>query len=374
MENPLKALVFRMQLFKPSETFIAEQTAALPTASALLMGRKLFGKPDTRLAHFCPKETRLGALRLVVAGDVTPFMKPAKQFGATLIHAHFAIDGLYAQSLANRLQIPLITTLHGFDITTKRVDFIRSGSPSLTRYALMQDRLKRQCSTFICVSEFMRQQALKAGFPETKLRKHFIGVDTTAFQPTVNTATQPTLLHVARLVEKKGTSYLIRAFANVLKKIPDARLNIVGGGPLLHALQKLSAELGVEDSVVFHGVQPHAFVRTLLTQSSALVLPSVTAANGDAEGLGMVLLEAAATGLPTIGTRHGGIPEAVRDGETGLLVQERNVDQLADAMFTLLCDSALRQRMGTQARQMVEGEFDIVKQSRELETIYQSAS
>lgn len=363
-----------MQLFKPSETFISEQTAALPTITALLMGRKLFGTPDARLEYFCPKVSRFEMLRLVVAGDVSAFVKPAREYGASLIHAHFAIDGLYAQTIARGLQIPLITTLHGFDITTKRMDFLRSGSPALMRYALLQDRLKQEGSTFICVSDFMCEQALNAGFPETKLRKHFIGVDTQAFQPLNRETDQPILLHVARLVEKKGTAYLVRAFAKVHKRIPDARLDIVGDGPLLDALRTLTTELGIEKSIVFHGVQPHSVVRSLLTQSSALVLPSVTAANGDAEGLGMVLLEAAATGLPTIGTRHGGIPEAVRDGETGLLVSERNVLELADAMFTLLRDSALRQRMGIQARKMVEEEFDIVKQSRALEGIYQSAT
>lgn len=368
----MKALVFRMQLFKPSETFITEQTAALPDMPAMLMGRKLFGRPDPRINYFCPPSTHLNDLRLLVAGDVSGFEPAAREFSPTVIHAHFAVDALYAHTLARKLHVPLVTTLHGFDITTQRAVFLKSGSPSLMRYALLQTRVKDGGDAFICVSEFMRSQALKAGFPASKLIKHSIGVDVKAFTPNSTVPKQPTLLHVARLVEKKGTAYLLKAFAEVVKKIPDARLNIIGDGPLRAALQTLTHELALQNNVVFHGVQAHSVVRDQLRESSALVLPSVTAANGDAEGLGMVLLEAAATGLPTIGTRHGGIPEAVRDGETGLLVEERNVNQLADAMLTLLGDEALCQRMGHQARQMVEQEFDVLKQSRALKGIYQT--
>lgn len=369
----MKPIIFRMQLFKPSETFITEQAAALPGAAALLMGRKLFGTPDSRLNYFSPNLSKLNTLRMVGAGDVSSFIEPARKFGATLIHAHFAIDALYANAIARKLKVPLLTTVHGFDITTKRGDFLKSGSPSLMRYALFQRRLKEDCKIFLCVSDFMRNQALKAGFPETKLRKHFIGVDTKAFQPAGGQGDQPSLLHVARLVEKKGTSYLIRAFVELVKRLPEARLNILGGGPLLESLQRLAAEVGVADRVTFLGVQPHGEVRRQLMASSALVLPSVTAANGDAEGLGMVLLEAAAMGVPAVGTRHGGIPEAVRDGQTGILVPERDVPALADAMTTLLRDQGLRQRMGIQARQMVEQEFDIVRQSHALLDIYRAA-
>jgi colanic acid/amylovoran biosynthesis glycosyltransferase len=370
----LKAIIFRTQLFKPSETFITEQAAAMVDTSVLLMGRKVFGPPDRRLAFSSPALSRIAAIEFVLGGDVSAFLSAARQFAPSVIHAHFAIDGLYALPIAKDVGVPLVTTLHGFDITTKRSEFLRSGKPALMRYALLQERIKRQGSVFICVSEFIRQKALEAGFPEHKLLKHFIGIDTKSFQPAHARPVGPVLLHVARLVEKKGTSYLIRAFAEVVKRMPDANLRIVGGGPLLRELTALAKELSIERSVSFLGVQPHSEVRSQLEQASALVLPSVTAANGDAEGLGMVLLEAAASGLPAIGTHHGGIPEAIRDGVTGILVPERNVPELADAMLTLLRNDAMRERMGRQARQMVEEEFDIAKQSRSLQEVYRSAS
>ena len=369
----MNTVVFRMQLFKPSETFIVEQSAAVSTSNVLLMGRALFGPADARLRYFCPKLSRAETLRMVVAGDVSSFLPSVRQFGGELLHAHFSIDGLYAQAIAKRLDLPCVTTLHGFDVTTQRIELMKSGRPSLIRYALFQQRLKNECKTFICVSDFIKNRAVRAGFPEARLQKHFIGLDVDTFKPVLHESESLTLVHVARLVEKKGTSYLIRAFAEVAKRIPELRLNIIGDGPLLPELRVLARELGVESSVSFLGALPHAEVRRQLGQSTVLVLPSVTAANGDAEGLGMVLLEAAAMGVPTVATRHGGIPEAVRDGETGILVAERNVEELADAIYLLLRDEGLRGRMGAQARQMVERDFDIAKQSRALEGIYQAA-
>jgi len=111
-------------------------------------------------------------------------------------------------------------------------------------------------------------------------------------------------------------------------------------------------------------------VRRLLQGACALILPSVTAQNGDAEGLGIVLLEAAATGVPVVATRHGGIPEAIAEGDSGLLVPERNSDALAEAIDELLNDGARQARMGESARRFVCEQFDIHKQCSQLETLY----
>ncbi len=366
----MRVVVFRTQLFKPSEVFIRDQAAALPTADVLLLGRTVMGKPDGRLRHQTLGGGRLDALRFVVAGDVERFVRSVQGYGASLMHAHFAIDGLYAHSIARRLDVPLITTLHGFDITTRRFDLLRSGRPALARYALGQNRLKQGGSLFICVSDFMLQQALRAGYPEQRLKRHYIGVDTASFAPGAPATAEPVFLHVARLVEKKGTAYLLQAFAAVLARVPEARLEILGDGPLRAKLEALAVELGIDRRVEFLGARPHAEVRDRLRRSWCLVLPSVTARNGDAEGLGMVLLEAAASGVPTVATRHGGIPEVVRDGESGFLVPERNVPELADAMLGIATDASLRSRMGASARRIVETTFDLARQSAELESIY----
>lgn len=366
----MKVGVYRLQLFKPSETFIAAQAKAMPTADPLLIGRAMFGPADPALAHWVPPDLkRARLLRFLATATPTQYLAGLRGRGLELLHAHFSIDGLYALPLARALDVPLVTTLHGFDITTSRQHFLRSGRPALVRYAMLQDRLKADGSLFICVSRFIRDAALKAGMPEHKLRVHYIGIDTSQFEATP-VESRPRFVHVARLVEKKGTRYLLDAFGQVHQKHPDILLDVIGDGPLRAELEAQAVDLGISKSVRFLGVQPHDKVRSTLQGASALVLPSVTAASGDAEGLGIVLLEASATGVPVIGTYHGGIPEAVEEGKTGLLVPERDVHALALALDTLVSDASLQQRMGLAAREFARTRFDIHRQSAELEGHY----
>ncbi len=146
------------------------------------------------------------------------------------------------------------------------------------------------------------------------------------------------ILFVARLVEKKGCEYLIRAAAQLRERQRDARLVIIGDGPLRKELEQLAVELKVPAE--FLGVQGPDAVRGWMQRARVLCNPSVTAANGDTEGLGMVFAEAQATGLPVVSTQHGGIPEVVRDGETGLLARERSVEELTSHLERMLVDRA----------------------------------
>lgn len=366
--------IFRLQLFKPSETFIAAQARALPApCRPLLVGRKLFGAADAALDSWVPPGLAGGALlRYLLTADPAPFLAGLKSRTLGLMHAHFSVDGLYALPLARKLGVPLLTTLHGFDVTTTRTHFLRSGRPALVRYALLQRALKQGGAGFICVSRFIRDAALRAGFPENKLHVHYIGIDTEQFSP-VTAEPVPRFVHVARLVEKKGTRYLLEAFAQVQRRHPEISLDLIGDGPLRSELEAQATQLGIARAVRFHGVKGHDFVRHTLRGATALVLPSVTAGSGDAEGLGIVLLEASATGVPVIGSRHGGIPEAIQENETGLLVAERNVTELAVALDCLVTERTRQQTMGEAARRFVCARFDIRSQSASLYELYRSA-
>jgi len=178
------------------------------------------------------------------------------------------------------------------------------------------------------------------------------------------------ILHVARLVEKKGTGDLLDAFALVRRKYPVAELQIVGEGPLEHSLRAKAESLGLGDHVHFLGARRHEDVLTLMRKAWVFCLPSITAKSGDAEGLGMVLLEAAACGVPSVATRHGGIPEAVIHGVTGLLQGEHDIAGLAGNLNELLGDAGLRSQMGGAARRHAVEKFDLAKQSSLLADIY----
>ena len=372
-----EVIIFRHQMFKNSEPFIAQQADKLASFNPLYIGRRHFGNaPEgaTSLALEDMKRRRGFMYRLwqVMTRDPKPYIKLLGDHCPSLIHAHFGVDGVYALPLARRLQIPLVTTFHGFDATTSTRALLTSGSPSWANYLLFMRQLADQGSLFLCVSEYIRHRVLELGFPEERTYVHYIGIDVDAIQPRAVCEEQPIVLHVARLVEKKGTEYLIRAFAQVVADKPDVKLLIVGAGPLRKSLEALVRELGIVKSVEFMGARPHVEVIELMRKATMLVLPSVTARSGDSEGLGMVLLEAAARGLPLVGTTHGGIPEIIEDGNTGCLVPERNAHLLAESILKLLSDKDLRYRMGGQARNLVKARFDMRKQTTELEKIYNS--
>jgi colanic acid/amylovoran biosynthesis glycosyltransferase len=302
----------------------------------------------------------------MVSRSAAPFERLLAGRKPTLIHAHFGIEGVYALPLAARLGVPLVTTFHGFDATLSTAGFF--GSPAWAWYPVLRPRLKREGNLFLCASSFIRDKLLAQGFPAERTLVHYIGVDSTAIMPRAAGEEEPVILHVARLVEVKGTEFLIRAFGLLAR--PEARLVLIGDGPLRGRLEQLARECGVAERVEFLGALPHREVLGWMRRASLLALPSVRTASGREEGLGMVTLEAAATGVPAVGSDLGGIRETIRDRETGFLVPERDPAALAARMEALLADEALRRRMGEAARRRVEREFDITRQSAVLEEIY----
>lgn len=367
--------IFRHQLFKVSEPFITQQAQQLKTFQPIYVGRERFGdapvgSQSKALADLPKQEQFSRRLWQVATRSSRPYIQLFNKSRPALIHAHFGVEGVYALPLARKLDVPLVTTFHGFDATLSIKSLLSSRSPTWVNYAIRRRELSRHGDLFICVSEFIKQRVLELGFPEERTHVHHIGIDTQLVTPRDPKDERLTVLHVARLVEKKGTEYLIRAFARSATDFPDAELVIVGDGPLRGSLEMLTETLGIQRQVSFLGAKSHTEVLSMMRKAAMLVLPSVTARSGDTEGLGMVLLEAAALGLPMIGTQHGGIPEAIIDEQTGFLVPERDVNALAHRVRMLLADECLRQSMGVQARIFCESNFDIRKQTKKLEALY----
>jgi len=367
--------IFRHNLFRISEPFIAGQAQHLRRYRPLYVGRKRFGLPPDGASSLALEDLykrwklpRIGWQMLT--GDAQPYRRLLGRRRPSLIHAHFGIEGVSALGLAMQLEIPLVTTFHGFDATLKTHAML--GSPAWFRYPLSRRKLAREGNLFLCASSFIRQKLLETGFPESRTHTHYIGVDCQTIRPRADFEETPLILHVARLVEVKGTRYLLRAFATVARKYDRVQLLIIGDGPLRRQLHALTASLGMRDRVEFLGAVPHVAVLSWMRKAAMLVLPGVRTATGREEGLGMVLLEAAATGLPIVGSRVGGIPECMLEGKTGFLVPERDEDALARRMAELLEDPVRRHRMGAAGRALVEDRFDIDRQSAVLENFYDS--
>jgi colanic acid/amylovoran biosynthesis glycosyltransferase len=259
--------------------------------------------------------------------------------------------------------VPLVTSLRGYDIG--RRGLLRSGRLSWVLYALGRGRLMREGALFLAVSDALRRRAVAMGFPEARTFTHYNGVDLARFAPAGEDDGE-TVLHVGRLVEKKGTALLLNAFAGVRR----GRLVIIGDGPLRTPLAELADRLGLGDRVRFLGAQPPEKVAEWMRRAALLAAPSLTAGDGDAEGLPNVVVEGLASGLPIIGSNHEGIPEAVLDGRSGFLVAEGETEPLARRIGDLLESAALRRKMGHVGRALAEEKFDLARQMRRLEAHY----
>lgn len=290
----------------------------------------------------------------------------------SLIHAHFGPDGVYAMTLAEKLKIPFLVTFHGYDITINRTAIWRNGPLLYYQLIWHEEELKRKASAFIAVSSFIRNKLLGKGYPKEKIIQHYIGVDTEKFSPSSRKSDERYILCVGSHKEKKGIDTLLRAFARIERKYPSVVLIQVGAGPVTSQLHTLVKVLGISNRIRFLGAQTHEIVLNLMRNAEIFTLPSQTAKNGDSEALGIVFNEASACGVPIVSTWHGGIPEAVLDGETGFLVPERDDVALAEKLDNLLSDRALGKKMGQQGREFVCEMFDIRRQTSKLEAIYDS--
>jgi phosphatidylinositol alpha-1,6-mannosyltransferase len=169
---------------------------------------------------------------------------------------------------------------------------------------------------------------------------------------------RPVIVCVSRLVPRKGQDTLIHALPAVRRRVPDAMLLLVGGGSYRDELETLAASLGISDAVVFAGGVPHEELPAHYAAGDLFAMPCRTRRGGlDVEGLGIVYLEASASGLPVVVGNSGGAPDAVRDGETGYLVDGRHVSAVAARLVELLVDEDLRSRLGTAGRAWVQREW-----------------
>jgi glycosyltransferase involved in cell wall biosynthesis len=274
-----------------------------------------------------------------------------RAFRPQIVHAHDP-HGVAMASMA--LSIGGGTPAPRF-VASRRVDF------HLQRHSFSRWKY-RQVDLFIAASAAIRDILIKDGIPPTRIVvvHDGIDVDRVGRAPSADLHSEfwlpkgaPVIVNVGALVPHKGQTFLVEAMARVRQRLPDVRLVIFGEGQLRHQLEQQIKDRGLAKHVVLAGFRED--VLTLTKSADLFVMSSVT------EGLGSTVLDAMAMGLAVVGTRAGGIPEAVVHGETGTLVPPGNADALADAIVTLLGDPAARQRLGEAGRERVRAEFGVDK-------------
>ena len=280
--------------------------------------------------------------------------------GITHLHAHFATSATTVARLAAKLTgINYSFTAHAKDIFHQDVDTSE-----------LQNKIT-DAAKLVTISDF-NENYLTSKFDINNNRLHRIynGLDLDRFVYHSPARRRPLVLAVGRLVEKKGFRYLIEACRQLLNSGTDFECLIIGEGEEEEELRGLISSLGVGDTVRLAGPQPQSEVITLLQEASVFAVPCVVGQDGNRDGLPTVLLEAMALGTPCVSTNVTGIPEIIKNNETGLLVNQHDSDALAIAIKQLLDDAALRERLAVQARQLIEEHFDVHQNAARIRALF----
>lgn len=310
-----------------------------------------------------------GLMGVAASRDV----KTVKSLQGSLLHAHWGTSGVLIAPLAKAAGLPLLVTLHGFDIQSKET-FWTSGQGGWWHrdYPNRLRQIAQEGAHFVAVSQAIRTLAIQWGIPESQVHYAPIGIDVNEFQPTGSPMAErpPKILFVANHIERKGGAILIRAFATIRKSHPKAQLVMVGDGPETEKWNQLASSLGLP--VDFRGRLSPQAVRAEMRDTVVFCLPSTRLPHHDlAEGFGLVVIEAAACGVPVVTSAQGLESEGVSDGETGFAIPDGDEKILADRISRLLSDRDLAQRFGDAGPGFVSRKFDLCECTRGLEEVYE---
>ena len=321
-------------------------------------------------------------LRRRLIGSPSLFERSIRQHNVQVLHAHFGTHACAFLPQIRRFGLPLVVSTYGYDVSSapRTREHYREDLPDLFDAGTL----------FLAMSEDMKHDLIALGCPSDKIAVHHTAVNVDRFSYKKRESSNPKLriLTICTYQKRRGFSYLIRAFAEVLKRYPRAELRMVGRpveqnadaiqGEKPHEQLAVSREvdalirdLNLDGHVTQAGKVEYSRLAEEYHNADIFTLPSITGTvDGEKEGIPTVLLEAQATGLPVVSTRHAGIPEAVLDGQSGYLTNERDIGTLAEKLCLLLADRHLRERMGRAGREQIEKEFNIVTQVQKLERIY----
>ena len=341
------------------ETFVQAHIDLLDADIKLLYGgyRPQFSKQYGALVgqHFLAKTLRRMGEILQPKGWLTLHEKAIAAFlekeKVEVVLAEYGVAGAKVYRACRAANVPLIVYFFGFDAHQHQ---------TIARYK--EDYLQMfQYATFIAaVSQHICDKLILLGAPPEKV-VYSPCAPNTAFFACKPKLQSNNLIAVGRFVPKKSPETTIRAFAQILKEFPHIQLKMAGNGPLFAHCQALVKTLGIENNVHLPGPITPADMQHWFQDAIAFVQHSVTAPDGDMEGTPVAILEASAAALPILSTLHSGIPEVVKNGETGILVPEHDVDAFANAMRTLVENPAKSHQMGLSGRQYVLDNFSMEK-------------
>jgi glycosyltransferase involved in cell wall biosynthesis len=272
--------------------------------------------------------------------------------------AEFGYIGVIIYDAVIKNKIPMFCYFRGSDASRKL---------SNQTYVSKLKNMMPQINGIFAVSQSLIDNLKNVGVEHPNTHIIPSGVDTRLFSP--GTKDVNLLVTVGRFTEKKAPHITIQAFATVLKTFPNARLEMVGDGELLKNCMELAKTLGITKNVIFHGAMSHLFIRDLLAKASLFIQHSITASNGDTEGMPTAIQEAMSSGCVIVSTKHAGIPEHIENGTNGLLVEEGNINAFTNSIIDMLSNKKLSEGLAKSAREYAIEHLDYKVNYKKLEKI-----
>ena len=296
--------------------------------------------------------------------ETSALLRVLQEAEARLLHIYFGHIAVHLLPLIERWSEPSVVSFHGADVM---VDLDKPAYRTATKRMLAAVRL------VLVRSESLREALVRLGCPANKIRIQRTGIplQEMAFQDRVWPKEGDwKLLQASRLIEKKGLRTSLLAFAEFARHHPQAQLLIVGEGPARGELELLAKKLAIDARVSFTGFVSQTELRELFHRSHIFLHPSETGADGNQEGVPNSMLEAMASGLPVFATRHGGIPEAIENGVSGVLVAERDAKALAHELLRTAENPELLTSLAKEGAASVREKFEQTAQVYQLESYY----
>jgi len=352
-----------------SETFIAEHINRLAGNKKVLYGGSfpVFDHNDRYLIR-----SKFGLLSYIIQKRLfnrknigvrnRALVNYLKREKIDVIFAEYGTVGAMVTQACKMAGVPLVVNFHGADIYQQ---------DSYAEYKDYYRAMFAYASAIVAVSKDMMERLAQAGAPREKLHWNPCGVDTGKFAPVNVAISNPWFLSVGRFVEKKSPQSVVRAFQLITRSVPDAKLWMVGAGPLFNKTKALIEDLDLADKITLTGPLSPDKIIDLFRQTRCFVQHSVTAPDGDREGTPVTILEAGASGIPIVSTQHAGIKQAVIDKKTGYLVPEHDIEGMAAYMVKIAQDAGLAAQLGKAGRTHIEDIYAIQKRIAVLDDIIQ---
>jgi glycosyltransferase involved in cell wall biosynthesis len=350
-----KVLRYKTNFLNKSETFIdrliQNHNAYQPVA---LCYRKRFFCEDLTI-YKVPRHGIEGWFNFAAFHSNTPlpyYKEIIRQEKPNLIHAHFGYDAVKLIHPAKSQNIPLLVSFYGSDV---------SRLPSELGWKRRYRKLAHSADHFIAVTDFMKSQLIELGFPKEKISIVRFEIDIDKFAYREHSENPKKIIMVGRMVEKKGFEYAIQAISNINKMGMNPEVNIYGYGLLMKSLKERTRNLKVNGSIRFHGYQPIDSIMKAYDEHAIMIAPSVTAEDGNTEGLPNTILESMAKGTPVVASKHAAISEVIKDKKTGFLFNEKDVDSLTELLRKILEDEFDLNSIRGNARSLIEKKIQCIQ-------------